>query len=96
MPASAPASLICWAVMVERVPGVVVNKGPLPHVCDHTADRVFCVDVDPNGVTVMLVGRQETLVVHASFDAPAASQGELEDKIARLMKDSAPLPIRRI
>ena len=87
---------LCWAVMVERVPGVVVSKGPLPNVCDHTADRVFCVDVDPNGVTVMLVSRQETLVVHPSFDAPAASQGELEDKIARLVKDSAPLPIRRI
>ncbi|MFT3889504.1 MAG: hypothetical protein QM713_15270 [Arachnia sp.] len=87
---------LCWAVMVDAVPGMVVSKGPLPHVCEHTADKVFCVDVDPNGVTVMIVGREETVLVHASFDEPATSQTELEDRVSRLMKDSAPLPIRRI
>jgi len=81
---------LCWAVMVGAVPGQVVAKPPLPMMCPHTADMVLCVDVDTTGVTVMLVGRSETLVVNACFDAVARSQGELEARVVKLMRDAAP------
>lgn len=81
---------LCWAVMVGAVPGQVVSKPPLPSACPHTVDTVFCVDVDPTGVAVMLIGRSETLVVNACFDEPVTSQNELPDRVAKLMRDAVP------
>lgn len=81
---------LCWAVMVGEVPGQVVAKPPLPMMCPHTADTVLCVDVDTTGVTVMFVGRSETLVVNACFGGVATSQADAEARVARLMRDAAP------
>lgn len=78
---------LCWAVMVGAARGVVVSKAPLPAVCPHTADRVFCVDVDTMGVTLMLVGREETLLVFAAFSSRVSSQFELDDRISELMSE---------
>lgn len=80
---------LCWAVMVGSVRGQVVSKPPLPGICPHTADSVFCVDVDPAGVTVMFVGRAETLVVHACFDAPATTQSQLPSRVSAMMRAAA-------
>lgn len=77
---------LCWAVMVEAIPGIATSKGPLPGVCSHTADRVFCVDVAPTGLTLMLVGRHETLTVFARFERPAASDADLVAQVARLVE----------
>lgn len=76
---------LCWAVMVGAAPGAVVSKAPLPAVCPHAADRVFCVDVDTMGVTLMLVGREETLLVFAAFSETVSSQFDLDDRISELM-----------
>lgn len=72
---------LCWAVMVGEVPGIVVTKAPLRAACSHTRDQVFCVDVDSSGVTLMLVGGQETLIVYAAYPAPALSQRDLVDSV---------------
>ncbi|MDF1488319.1 hypothetical protein [Tessaracoccus caeni] len=80
---------LCWAVMVGAVPGQVVSKPPLPGICPHTADAVFCVDVDPSGVTVMFIGRAETLVVHACFDVPVTTQSQLPGRVAEMMHVAA-------
>ncbi|NHB85588.1 hypothetical protein G7085_15955 [Tessaracoccus sp. HDW20] len=82
----AALSDLCWAVMVGAVPGEVVSKGPLPGVCAHTAERVHCVDVDPYGVTLMLAGAEETLIVFAAFGAGA---GEPTVRVARLLEGVA-------
>lgn len=76
---------LCWSVLVGAAPGGVVSKAPLPAVCPHTADRVFCVDVDAMGVTLMLVGREETLLVFAAFSSALTSQYELDARISELM-----------
>ncbi|RXW31481.1 hypothetical protein [Propioniciclava flava] len=81
---------LCWAVMVGTVPGFAIQKAPLPHVCSPTADQVFCVDVDPTGITVMLVGRHETLIAYARFATPATSHIELTAQVDRLMADATP------
>lgn len=72
---------LCWAVMVGEVPGIVVSKAPLRAACSHTRGQVFCVDVDAGGVTLMLVGRDETLIVYAAYHGPAMSQRELIDGV---------------
>lgn len=79
---------LCWSVMVSATPGLVVSKAALPNVCPHTADKVFCVDVDTLGVTLMLVGRVETLLVFAAFDAPATSLMSLERRVGSLMQST--------
>lgn len=76
---------LCWAVLVDEVPGEAVTKGPLPGVCAHTADRVYCVDVDPLGVTLMLVGQGETVVAFAAFGEPADSDDAMVRAVCELM-----------
>lgn len=91
--AHGPSALtdLCWAVLVGALPGIVTRRPPLPHICSHTVDRVFCVDVDPLGVTVMLVGRHETLTAYAPFGSPATTQSELEEQVSQLMGAAVPL-----
>ena len=51
---------------------------------------MFCVDVDPTGITVMLVGRHETLIAYARFATPATSHLELTAQVDRLMAQATP------
>lgn len=81
---------LCWSVMVGSIPGFAIQKAPLPHVCSHTADQVFCVDVDPTGITVMLVGRHETLIAYARFAQLATSHADLTVQVDQLMIDATP------
>lgn len=76
---------LCWAVMVDATPGLVVSKPAMPNVCQHMADRVFCVDVDARGLTMMLVGTEETLLVFAAFSHPVASLPDLDARLFDLM-----------
>lgn len=75
---------LCWSVLVGSTPGIATSRPPLPHQCHHTTDRVFCLDVDPHGVTVMLVGHHETLTVFAAFDRPAQHEADLAPLVASL------------
>lgn len=77
---------LCWAVMVDAVPGEVASKAALPNLCAHTVDSVYCVDVDALGITLMLVGRHETLIAHAAFATPAISQAALERRVDELVR----------
>ncbi|QXT63615.1 hypothetical protein [Tessaracoccus palaemonis] len=76
---------LCWAVMVDATPGLVISKPAMPSVCQHMADRVFCVDVDDRGLTMMLVGTEETLLVYAAFARPVASLSDLDERLFDLM-----------
>lgn len=58
---------LCWAVEVGRLPGQVsVSSGPIS-TCSHTLGKVFCVDVDRAGLTMMAVAPGEARVVYAPF-----------------------------
>lgn len=76
---------LCWAVMVDATPGLVFSKPAPPSVCSHTADRVFCSDVDGRGMTLMVVGREETLLAYVAFATPAATLDELDERLDELM-----------
>lgn len=73
---------LCWSVRLGLVPGEVVTKGALPGVCAATADRVHCVDVDLFGVTLMLAGTEEAVLVFAEFPAGA---GTPQQRVADLL-----------
>lgn len=70
---------LCWSVMVGAIPGEVVSKAALPGVCAHTAERVHCVDVDSFGVTLMLAGQAETVLVFAAFPSAQGTPRERVD-----------------
>lgn len=80
---------LCWSVMVGRVEGVTISKPPAAGLCGHTVDKVFCADVDRHGITLMLAGREETVLVYAAFDAPADTAGALEQEVDALFGAAA-------
>lgn len=75
---------VCRAVVDGRLPGRVQSDRPSANVCNHTADRVFCVDVDGLGVNLMHVGRERTTVVFAPFDAKVGDLDALAMAVATL------------
>ncbi len=77
---------LIWAVLLGTVPGIVASKAPLPGACSRTADRVFCVDIDPTGITLMFVGQDELLTVFASFGRCAHSRSEVGAQLDVLMR----------
>lgn len=81
---------LCRAVLTGRIQGIATHDYPLAGVCSHTADRVFCLDVDTTGVTVMLVGHHETLRIFARFATPARTQTDLAHCVGELMRIAAP------
>ncbi|MFT3877392.1 MAG: hypothetical protein QM708_13365 [Propioniciclava sp.] len=80
---------LCRAVMGGSIPGIVTYDHPLAGICAHTAGRVFCLDVDTTGITVMLISPHETLRVFAQFPEPATSQSELPHLIGSVMRAAA-------
>ncbi len=80
---------LCWAVMVGRLEGQVCVADAPPAACAHTMGRVFCVDADLGGVTLMLVSPGEAHVVYAPFPRPVASVDALEGALAALVQAAA-------
>lgn len=76
---------ICRAVVDGTLPGRVQSDRPSPgNVCDHTADRVFCVDVDHLGINLMHVGGERTTVVFASFAERVTGLADLATQVGAL------------
>lgn len=63
---------LAWGVMVAAVDGVVVRRGASRGCA--AAGRAYCVDVDEQGVTLLLAEDAGTAVVFAGFPAHAGSR----------------------
>lgn len=72
------------AVVAGALPGRVQSDRPSPPACEHTDDRVFCVDVDGLGVNLMHAGPERTTVVFVPFDAEVTDLGSLRAAVAAL------------
>lgn len=84
---------ICRAVADGTLPGRVQSDRPSPgNVCEHTADRVFCVDVDDLGINLMHVGRERTAVVFAPFTGKVAGLDDLATEVRSLVTRAHRVP----
>ncbi len=53
--------------------------------CSHTEGRVFCVDIDRTGLTLMAVTLGRASVQFLAFDEPADALDELADRLGQLV-----------
>lgn len=89
---------ICRAVVDGTLPGRVQSERPSPgNVCDHTAGRVFCVDVDHLGINLMHVGGERTTVVFAPFTTKVTGLDDLATQVRSLATraQGGPRPAQR-
>lgn len=76
---------LCDAVIDGSRPGWVMSSKPASPGCSHSIGRVYCVDVDATGVTLMKVGAQETTVVFTAFAEQAHDVASLGLRVAGLL-----------
>ena len=86
---------VCRAVIEGRIPGQASLRPSAPGLCGHVLDKVFCIDVDRSGITLMHVGEHETATVFAGFEAPPSTLSALTAQVARLVDDSGPVHPQR-
>ena len=82
---------VCRAVIEGRLPGRASLRPSAPGLCGHVLDKVFCIDVDRSGVTLMHVGEHETATVFARFEDRPTTLSALMQQVARLVDDSGPV-----
>lgn len=87
---------LCQAVRVGLVSGQATARPSAAGLCAHVRNKVFCVDVDPIGITLMHVGEVETAVVFAAFESPADTVSTLSLELERLVMNSEPVRNQRI
>ncbi|WP_130873333.1 hypothetical protein [[Pseudopropionibacterium] massiliense] len=86
---------VCRAVINGDLPGQASLRPSGPGLCGHVLDKVFCIDVDRSGVTLMHVGDHETATVFARFEERPATLSALTQQVARLVDDSGPVRPQR-
>jgi len=86
---------VCRAVIEGRIPGQASLRPSAPGLCGHVLDKVFCIDVDRSGITLMHVGEHETATVFAGLEAPPSTLSALTAQVARLVDDSGPVHPQR-
>lgn len=86
---------VCRAVIEGRLLGRASLRPSAPGLCGHVLDKVFCIDVDRSGITLMHVGEHETATVFAGFEAPPSTLSALTAQVARLVDDSGPVHPQR-
>lgn len=59
--------MLCDAVRLGIVPGTATVRPTGSQVCGHVLDRVFCIDVDRAGATLMHIGAEETVTAFIEF-----------------------------
>ena len=79
------------AVIKGSLPGRASFRPSGPGLCGHVLDKVFCIDVDWSGVTLMHIGEHETATVFARFEDRPATLSALTTQVARLVEDSGPV-----
>ena len=72
---------LCDGVHIGLLPGAAAVRSSGPQVCPHVLDRVFCVDVDRTGVTLMHIGAEETVTAFVEFDSCPTSLACLEQAV---------------
>ena len=82
---------VCRAVIEGRLPGQASLRPSVPGLCGHVLDKVFCIDVDRFGVTLMHVEEHETATVFAGFEDRPTTLSALTAQVARLVDDSGPV-----
>ncbi len=87
---------LCQAVRVGLLAGQATARPSAAGLCAHVRNKVFCVDVDPEGVTLMHIGEVETAVVFAAFELPADTVSALSLELERLVMNSEPVRNQRI
>ncbi len=68
-----------------RVVGQVLSERSGGHRCPSTAGRIYCVDVDAHGLTLLRNGAVATTVVYVAFERPVGDELELELQLAALL-----------
>lgn len=76
---------MCDAVRLGLLPGAVGVRPSGPHVCSHILNRVFCIDVDRTGITLMQIGAEETATVFVEFDSCPTSLASLERTVMEVV-----------
>ena len=76
---------VCRAVINGTLPGQATLRPSSPGLCRHVLDKVFCIDVDRSGVTLMHVGEHETATVFADFEDHPETLPQLSAEIGRLV-----------
>ena len=82
---------VCRAVINGSLPGQVALRPSSSGLCGHVLDKVFCIDVDRSGVTLMHVGEHETATVFARFEDRPATLSALTQQVTRLVEGSRPV-----
>lgn len=78
--------MLVAGVLDGNVPGVVCSVRPSQGLCARLRGRVMCVDVSPYGVTLMRLGKDETVTVQLLLPegtTQPAQVGELLSELAR-------------
>ena len=86
---------VCRAVIDGRLPGNASIRPSAQGLCGHVLDKVFCIDVDRSGITLMHIGEYETATVFAGFEERPTTLSGLTQQVARLVDDSGPVHPQR-
>ena len=76
---------LCRAVTSGELPGHASIQPSSHGLCQHVIDKVFCIDVDCSGVTLMHIGEHETATVFADFEDHPETLPQLSAEIGRLV-----------
>lgn len=76
------------AVADGRVPGGVLAQRHAPVASPCAVGRVFCVDVDRHGLTLMRVGADGAVIAFAEFGAPVSGPAGLDAALAALRAEA--------
>lgn len=75
---------ICWEVMTDARCGAVSVLKVDGDICASLSDRVFCVDADYRGMTLICTGSREMATVFVQFDEQVTTRESFRSQIARL------------
>lgn len=92
----AALELLCDSVRAGLIPGEVSARAHKNRPCPHVVDRVFLVDVDRTGITLMQVTAEEQVTIFLAFSEAPETLTELEASVAALMEDSGAVRPKRI
>ena len=80
---------IADAIVDERIAGRICSRHDMTAGCPHTWNRIYCVDVDRHGLTLMAVEPTTTSTFFAPFDAPVDELGTMTDALRALADRAA-------
>lgn len=81
---------IADAIDDERIAGRICSRHAVTAGCPHTWNRIYCVDVDRYGLTLMTVEPTRTSTFFAPFDSPVDSMAALDSALQQLASRTTP------